>query len=151
VPDQDEDRDGLAHGGAVTPPRDEPARRPGVVTAAVVLWVVLGALLVLTAVLFGVALVVPGAADPGTGTGSIALSTLLLLAAGVGALLGARWLLPGSPRARTGLTALGAVLAVIGLVQVTFTGVGGSWFVAFVVAVVLLHLPAARPWFRESR
>ena len=53
---------------------------------------------------------------------------------------------------RTVLTVLGSVLAVVGLVQVTFRGVGGSWFVAFLVAVVLLHLPAARAYFaRDGR
>jgi hypothetical protein len=47
--EHDEHRDELGRGAAVTPPRDEPARRPVVVTVAVVLWVVLGVLLVLDA------------------------------------------------------------------------------------------------------
>jgi hypothetical protein len=46
---------------------------------------------------------------------------------------------------------LGGVLAVAGLVQVTFLGAGGVWFVAFVVGAVLMHLPAARAWFGRSR
>ena len=57
----------------------------------------------------------------------------------------------GSRRARTGLTAVGVVLAAVGLVQVTFLGVGGAWFVAFVAGAVLLHLPAARAWFGRFR
>jgi hypothetical protein len=130
---------------AVTPPREEPGR-PGVVTAAVVLWTVLGVLMVGSALLFGLGLVL-GGADPGTGPVAVVAAMVVLAAAGVGTLVAARRLAGGSRAARAGLTVLGAVLAVAGLVQVTFLGVGGVWFVAFVVGAVLLHLPAARAHF----
>ncbi|MFC5065410.1 hypothetical protein [Actinomycetospora atypica] len=128
---------------AVTPPRGEPGR-PTVVTVAVVLWAVLGVLLVGTAVLFLVALVV-GSTE---GTGGLVLLTALVLAAlGVGTLWATRGLRAGSRPARSALTAVGLVLAVAGLVQLTFLGVGGVYFVAFAVGALLLHLPAARAYF----
>ena len=136
-----------------TTPPGAVAARPGVVVAAVVVWAVLGALIVLVAVLFGAALAVPGAADPSTSVAALAASTLLLLGSGIAALVGAFVLLRGGPRARTArtaLTSLGVALAAVGLVQVTFRGVGGTWFVAFVVGVGLLHLPAARAFFARD-
>ena len=60
---------------AVTPPREEPGR-PRVVTAAIVLWTVLGVLLVGTALLFALAPAI-GTADPATGVGSLVLTCLL--------------------------------------------------------------------------
>lgn len=130
---------------AVTPPEEEPGR-PGLVTAAVVLWVVLGALMIGTAVLFAVGLLF-GTLDPTTQPIAVIAAMVVLLAGGVGTVVGARRLRDGSRAAWIGLTVLGAVLGVVGLVQVTFLGVGGVWFVAFVVGAVLLHLPAARAWF----
>ncbi len=141
---------GVGDGRPVTPPHDEPGR-PGLVTAAVALWALLGVLLIGTALLFVLALIVPSA-DPGSGALPVIGAIVLLAAAGVGTVVCARLLRHGSRRARTVLTVLGSVLAVVGLVQVTFRGVGGSWFVAFLVAVVLLHLPAARAYFaRDGR
>lgn len=128
---------------AVTPPRAEPGR-PTVVTVAVVLWAVLGVLLVGTAVLFLVALVV--GSTEGTG-GLVVLTALVLAALGVGTLVATRGLRAGSRPARSALTAVGLVLAVAGLVQLTFLGVGGVYFVAFAVGALLLHLPAARAYF----
>ncbi|MHC1562036.1 hypothetical protein ACR9E3_23995 [Actinomycetospora sp. C-140] len=136
---------GPAEHPAVTPPDDEPGR-PGIVTAAVVVWTVLGVLMIGTALLFAVGLVF-GSADPGTGPVAVVAAMIVLAAAGVGTIVAARRLGRGSRSARRGLTILGAVLAVAGLVQVTFLGVGGVWFVAFVAGAVLLHLPAARAWF----
>lgn len=130
---------------AVTPP-DEGPGRPGVVTAAVVLWTVLGVLMIGTALLFGLGLAF-GSADPGTDPVAVVAAMVVLAAAGVGTVVAARRLGRGSRAARAGLTVLGAVLALAGLVQVTFLGAGGVWFVAFVVGAVLLHLPAARAWF----
>jgi hypothetical protein len=129
----------------VTPPQEEPGR-PGVVTAAVVLWTVLGVLMIGTALLFAYGLLV-GVPDPGTSTLAVVAAMVVLAAGGVGTVVSARRLAGGLRAARAGLTVLGAVLAVAGLVQVTFLGVGGVWFVAFVVGAVLLHLPAARAWF----
>ena len=131
--------------GAVTPPAEEPGR-PGVITAAVVLWSVLGVLMIGTSVLFGLGLVL-GTADPATSPVALVAAMVVLAAAGVGALVGARRIGRGSRAARRALTVVGAVLAVAGLVQVTFLGVGGAWFVAFVAGAVLLHLPAARAFF----
>ncbi|WP_378024333.1 hypothetical protein [Actinomycetospora rhizophila] len=133
---------------AVTPPEEEPGR-PGLVTAAVVLWVVLGALMIGTAVLFAVGLLF-GTLDPTTQPIAVIAAMVVLLAGGVGTVVGARRLRDGSRAAWIGLTVLGAVLGVVGLVQVTFLGVGGVWFVAFAVGAVLLHLPAARAWFGRS-
>lgn len=133
---------------AVTPPEEEPGR-PGIVTAAVVVWIVLGVLMIGTALLFAVGLLV-GTLDPATPPIAVVAAMIVLAAAGVGTVIGARRLGGGSRTARTGLTVLGAVLGVAGLVQVTFLGVGGVWFVAFVVGAVLLHLPAARAWFGRS-
>lgn len=133
---------------ATTPPEEGP-ERPGVVTAAVVLWIVLGVLMVGTALLFGLGLAV-GTVDPGAGPAAVLAAMVVLAAAGVGTLVGARRLRDGSRTARRGLTVLGALLGVAGLVQVTFLGVGGVWFVAFVAGAVLLHLPAARAWFGRS-
>ncbi|GAA4942153.1 hypothetical protein GCM10023204_59740 [Actinomycetospora succinea] len=130
---------------AVTPPEEEPGR-PGIVTAAIVVWVVLGVLMIGTAVLFAVGLLF-GNLDPTTEPIAVVAAMIVLAAAGVGTVVGARRLRDGSRMARIGLTVLGAVLAVVGLVQVTFLGVGGVWFVAFAVGAVLLHLPAARAWF----
>jgi hypothetical protein len=130
---------------AVTPPEEEPGR-PGIVTAAVVVWIVLGVLMVGTAVLFAVGLIF-GNLDPTTQPIAVIAAMIVLAAGGVGTVVGARRLRDGSRTARIGLTVLGAVLAVVGLVQVTFLGVGGVWFVAFAVGAVLLHLPAARAWF----
>lgn len=130
---------------AVTPPEEEPGR-PGVVTAAVVLWAVLGVLMIGTAVLFAVGLLF-GNLDPTTEPIAVVAAMIVLAAAGVGTVVGARRLRDSSRTARIGLTVLGAVLGIVGLVQVTFLGVGGVWFVAFVVGAVLLHLPAARAWF----
>jgi hypothetical protein len=134
---------------AVTPPDEEPGR-PGIVTAAAVLWTVLGVLMIGTALLFGLALAI-GNADPGTGPVAVVAAMIVLAAGGVGTVVAAQRLRRGSRAARAGLTLLGAVLAVAGLVQVTFLGAGGVWFVAFVVGAVLLHLPAARAWFGRSR
>ncbi|PVZ10090.1 hypothetical protein [Actinomycetospora cinnamomea] len=132
---------------AVTPPQGEPGR-PGVVTAAVVLWSVLGVLMIGTALLFGLGLVL-GSTEADTGPVAVVAAMVVLAAAGIGTLVAARRLVGGSRAARAGLTVLGAVLAIAGLVQVTFLGVGGVWFVAFVVGAVLLHLPAARAHFRR--
>jgi hypothetical protein len=129
----------------VTPPEEEPGR-PGVVTAAVVLWTVLGVLMFGTALLFAYGLLF-GVPDPGTSSLALVAAMVVLAAGGVGTVVSARRLAGGSRAARVGLTVLGAVLAVAGLVQVTFLGVGGVWFVAFAVGAVLLHLPAARAWF----
>jgi len=129
----------------VTPPEEEPGR-PGIVTAAVVLWAVLGVLMIGTALLFGLGLLF-GRSDPGTGPLAVVAAMIVLAAAGVGAVVAARRLAGGSRAARAGLTVLGAVLALAGLVQVTFLGVGGVWFVAFAVGAALLHLPAARAFF----
>ena len=76
---------------------------------------------------------------------------VVLAAGGVVTVVAARRAGRGSRGARTGLTAVGVVLAAVGLVQVTFLGVGGAWFVAFVAGAVLLHLPAARAWFGRFR
>jgi cation transport ATPase len=133
----------------VTPPHDEPGR-PTLVTVAVVLWAVLGVLLVLTGVLFGIAAAV-GNADPATGAGSLVLTAIVLLAIGAGTLVATRGLARGSRPARSALTGIGMVLAIAGLVQLTFLGVGGVYFVAFAAGAVLLHLPAARAWFGRSR
>jgi hypothetical protein len=130
---------------AVTPPEEEPGR-PGVVTAAVVVWAVLGVLMIGTALLFALGLLL-GSRAPDTGAIGLVAAMVVLAAGGVGTVVSARRLAGGSRAARAGLTVLGAVLAVAGLVQVTFLGVGGVWFVAFVVGAVLLHLPAARAWF----
>jgi hypothetical protein len=132
----------------VTPPRDEPGR-PTLVTVAVVLWVVLGVLLVGTGLLFGIAAAV-GNADPATGAGALVLTAIVLLAIGAGALVATRGLARGSRPARSALTAVGTVLAIAGLVQLTFLGVGGVYCVAFAAGAVLLHLPAARTWFGRS-
>ena len=70
-----------------------------------------------------------------------------LAALGVGTLWATRGLRAGSRPARSALTAVGLVLAVAGLVQLTFLGVGGVYFVAFAVGALLLHLPAARAYF----
>lgn len=134
---------------AVTPPDEEPGR-PGVVTAAVALWIVLGVLMVGTALLFALALAF-GGVGPGTAPLAVVAAMVLLAAGGVGTVIAARRLGRGSRRARTALTAVGGVLAAVGLVQVTFLGAGGAWFVAFLVGAVLLHLPAARAWFGRSR
>jgi len=133
---------------AVTPPEEEPGR-PGIVTAAVVLWMVLGVLMIGTAVLFAVGLLF-GNLDPTTEPIAVVAAMIVLAAAGVGTVVGARRLRDSSRTARIGLTVLGGVLGVAGLVQVTFLGVGGVWFVAFVVGAVLLHLPAARAWYGRS-
>lgn len=133
---------------AVTPP-DEGPGRPGVVTAAVVLWTVLGVLMIGTALLFGLGLAF-GTADPGTGPVAVVAAMVVLAAAGIGTVVAARRLGRGSRSARAGLTVLGVVLALAGLVQVTFLGAGGVWFVAFVAGAVLLHLRAARAWFGRS-
>ena len=129
----------------VTPPREEPGR-PRVVTAAIVLWAVLGVLLIVTAVLFAVASAI-GIADPTTGVGSLVLTAVVLAVVGVGTLVATRALSAGSRPARAALTAIGVVLAVAGLVQLTFLGVGGVYFVAFAAGALLLHLPAARSYF----
>ncbi|GAA4867120.1 hypothetical protein [Actinomycetospora straminea] len=133
---------------SVTPPEEEPGR-PGIVTAAIVLWTVLGVLMIGTALLFGLGLAF-GDLDPGTGPIAVVGAMVVLAAAGVATLVAARRLRGASRTARAGLTVLGAVLAIAGLVQVTFLGAGGVWFVAFVVAAGLLHLPAARAWFGRS-
>jgi cation transport ATPase len=133
------------HVREVTPPREEP-HRPTIVTVALVLWVVLGVLLVGTAVLFLIALVV-GNSDPNTGTGSLVLTAVVLAALGGATLWASRGLAARSRPARATLTAIGVVLAVAGLVQLTFLGVGGVYFVAFAAGALLLHLPAARAWF----
>ncbi|MEJ2888400.1 hypothetical protein [Actinomycetospora aeridis] len=132
----------------VTPPEEEPGR-PGVVTAAIVLWAVLGVLMIGTALLFAVGLLF-GDLDPGTGPVAVVAAMIVLAAGGVATLVGARRLRIPSRSARLGLTVLGGVLAAVGLVQVTILGVGGVWFVAFLVGAVLLHLPAARAWFGRS-
>lgn len=129
----------------VTPPREEPGR-PTVVTVAVVLWAVLGVLLVGTGLLFGIAAAV-GNTDPATGAGALVLTAVVLLAIGAGTLVATRGLVRGSRPARSALTGIGIVLAVAGLVQLTFLGVGGVYFVAFAAGAILLHLPAARAWF----
>ena len=129
----------------VTPPQEEPGR-PGVLTAAVVLWTVLGVLMFGSALLFAYGLLF-GTRAPGTGPIGLVAAMVVLAAGGVGTVVSARRLAGGSRAARVGLTVLGTVLAVAGLVQVTFLGVGGVWFVAFAVGAVLLHLPAARAWF----
>ncbi len=136
--------------GAVTPPRDDDTGRPGLVTAAVAVWAGIGALMIGAALLFLLGLLV-GAADPSTSPAAVAAAMVVLAAAGAGVLVGARRLGQGSRTARVALTVLGAVLAVAGLVQVTFLGVGGVWFVAFAVGAVLLHLPAARAFFAGRR
>jgi hypothetical protein len=133
----------------VTPPHDEDGR-PTLVTVAVVLWVVLGVLLVGTGLLFGIAAAV-GNADPATGAGSLVLTAVVLLAIGAGTLVATRGLARGSRPARSALTGIGAVLGIAGLVQLTFLGAGGVYFVAFAAGAVLLHLPAARAWFGRSR
>ena len=129
----------------VTPPRDEPGR-PGVVTAAIVLWAVLGVLLVLTGLLFAIATTV-GITDPTTGAASLVLTAIVLVVVGVATLVATRALRAGSRPARSALTGIGVVLAVAGLVQLTFLGVGGVYFVAFAAGALLLHLPAARSFF----
>lgn len=129
----------------VTPPREEPGR-PRVVTAAIVLWAVLGVLLVLTGLLFAAATAV-GITDPTTGAGSLVLTAVVLVVVGIVTLLATRALRTGSRPARAALTAIGVVLAVAGLVQLTFLGVGGVYFVAFAAGALLLHLPAARSFF----
>jgi hypothetical protein len=131
----------------VTPPREEPGR-PRIVTAAVVLWAVLGVLLVLTGLLFAIAIAV-GITDPATGAGSLVLTAIVLVLVGVATLVATRALRTGSRPARAALTAIGVVLAVAGLVQLTFLGVGGVYFVAFAAGALLLHLPAARSFFTE--
>lgn len=129
----------------VTPPREEPGR-PRVVTAAIWLWGVLGALLVLTGLLFAIATAV-GITDPNTGTGSLILTACVLVVAGAGTLAATRAVRGRSRPARAALTAIGVVLAVAGLVQLTFLGVGGVYFVAFAAGAVLLHVPSARSYF----
>lgn len=131
--------------GAVTPPREEP-RRPPVVTAAMVIWMVLGVVMVAMGALYAIALIT-GAADGGSGVPALVAAMIVLAAAGVAVVVGARRAGHGSRRARTALSATGGVLAAVGLVQVTFLGVAGSWFLAFLVGVVLLHVPTARAWF----
>jgi cation transport ATPase len=133
------------HVREVTPPREEP-HRPTIVTVALVLWAVLGVLLVGTAVLFLIGVVV-GNSDPNTGTGSVVLTVIVLAALGAATLWATRGLTVRSRPARATLTAIGVVLAVAGLVQLTFLGVGGVYFVAFAAGALLLHLPAARAWF----
>lgn len=133
----------------MTPPRDDTAR-PGLVTAAVVVWTAIGALMIGAALLFLVGLVL-GATAASSGPAAVAAAMVVLAAGGAGVLVAARRLGRGSRAARAGLTMLGAVLAVAGLVQVTFLGVGGVWFVAFAVGAVLLHLPAARAFFAATR
>lgn len=133
------------HVREVTPPREEP-HRPTIVTVALVLWAVLGVLLVGTAVLFLIALGV-GNTDPNTGIGSLVLTAVVLAALGAATLWATRGLAGRSRSARATLTGIGVVLAVAGLVQLTFLGVGGVYFVAFAAGALLLHLPAARAWF----
>ncbi|WP_018330786.1 hypothetical protein [Actinomycetospora chiangmaiensis] len=133
------------HVREVTPPREEP-HRPTIVTVALVLWAVLGVLLVGTAVLFLIALVV-GNTDPNTSVASLVLTAVVLAALGAATLWATRGLTVRSRPARATLTAIGVVLAVAGLVQLTFLGVGGVYFVAFAAGALLLHLPAARAWF----
>lgn len=133
-------------GGEVTPPTEEPGR-PGVVTAAVVVWFLLGVLMIGVALLVAVSLVTTSS-DAGP---LPAIAIMILLAAGgVAVVLAARRVGAGSRAARRGLTVVGGVLAVVGLVQVTFLGVGGVWFVAFVAGAALLHVPAARAWFARE-
>jgi hypothetical protein len=134
---------------AVTPPTEEPGR-PGVVTAAVVVWIVLGALMIGTALLLAVSL---ATSPSGSGPGPPAVigMMIVLAAGGVAVVVAARRMGTGSRSARRGLTITGVVLAVLGLIQVTFLGVGGVWFVAFVAGAALLHLPAARAWFARWR
>ena len=129
----------------VTPPREEPGR-PRVVTAAIWLWGVLGVLLVLTGLLFAIATAV-GVTDPNTGVGSLILTAIVLVLVGAGTLVATRALRAGSRPARSALTGIGVVLAVAGLVQLTFLGVGGVYFVAFAAGALLLHVPAARAYF----
>jgi hypothetical protein len=129
----------------VTPPREEPGR-PRVVTAAIWLWGVLGVLLVLTGLLFAIATAV-GITDPNTGIGSLILTAIVLIVVGAGTLVATRALRAGSRPARSALTAIGVVLAIAGLVQLTFLGVGGVYFVAFAAGALLLHVPAARAYF----
>lgn len=138
------------HEPAVTPPREEPGR-PGVVTAAVVVWTVLGAFMVVTGALYAIALLT-GQTDAGTGWLPLAVAMLVFAAAGVGVLVGARRAGRGSRRARLALTAVGGVLVAVGLVMVTFLGGGGQWllFLAFVAGVVLLHVPPAAAWYTEE-
>lgn len=131
----------------MTPPREEPGR-PGVVTAAIVVWIVLGALMVGSALLVALAIVL-GSSDQ-VGALPVIAVMVVLAAGGAAAIIGARRLRSRSRSARVGLTVLGAALAVAGLVQVTFLGVGGAWFVAFVAGAVLLHLPAARDFFARE-
>jgi hypothetical protein len=129
---------------AVTPPREEP--RPPVVTVAMMLWMLLGGVMVALGALYAIALVT-GAADGGSSVLGMVAAMVVLAAAGVAVVLGARRVGRGSRPARSALSAVGGVLAALGLVQLTFLGVAGSWFLAFVVGVVLLHLPTARAWF----
>jgi hypothetical protein len=120
-----------------------------VVTAALVLWIVLGVLMVGIGLLYAIALVTASAESTVGGPGPVAtiLAMIVLAAGGVAVVVAARRMGAGSRLARRGLTIAGVVLAVAGLVQVTFLGVAGSWFVGFVAGAVLLHLPAARAWF----
>lgn len=144
-----DDRASRSDDTPVTPPTEEPGR-PGVVTAAMVVWIVLGVLMVGTALLYALSLT--SASETGPGWLPVVLVMVLLAAGGVAVVIAARRMGAGSRAARRGLTITGVVLAVVGLVQVTFLGVAGSWFVGFVAGAALLHLPAARNWFaREPR
>lgn len=136
---------GASAGPPVTPPRSEPGRPP-VVTVAMVLWIVLGVVMVGIAALYGIALAF-GAAGSGATVAALVAAMVVLAAAGVAVVVGARRVGAGSRRARRALSIVGGVLAAVGLVQVTFLGVAGSWFVAFLVGAVLLHVPTARAWF----
>ena len=111
-----------------------------------VVWIVLGVAMVGIGALYAIALVT-GAADGGSGVLALVAAAIVLAAGGVAVVVAARRAGRASRPARRALTILGGVLAVLGLVQVTFLGVAGSWFLAFVAGAVLLHVPTARAWF----
>lgn len=143
-----DDRPRREPGRAVTPPTEEPSR-PGVVTAAMVLWIVLGVLMVGAALLYALALLL-SSSDAGSSPAAVAFAMVLLAAAGIAVVVVARRMGAGSRTARRALTIVGGVLAVVGLIQVTFRGPGGTWFLGFLAGAVLLHLPAARAWFTQD-
>src|ERR1700759_2764682 len=110
-----EGADGVPRAGqadpAVTPPAEEPGR-PGVVTAAVVVWFVLGVLMIGTAVLFAVSLATsPSGRAPGPL--SVIGMMIVIAAGGFAVVVAARRMGAGSRAARRGLTSTGAVLAVL--------------------------------------
>lgn len=148
-------------GGMPPPPGDHterPVRRPGVVVAAAVLWVLTGLLFLLAGLataLAGGNAEVQEELDNAFAQSGLTVDTDILqqgivvtgvVLAVVGALLviGALLMLRRSNAARILLTVLGVIVALLLLGTVIGT-------IVVLVAIVLQFLPAANAWFRAPR